>query len=115
MSLYALNLVNLEENNLYRRYSRRSAEAVAKHGGKVVALGALEEALQSDPGTEARTVMILVEWSSQESFRAFLDDPELKDLRLLREGGTCNYLWWIYERLEDLRSLFQAQLESNPS
>ncbi len=39
MSLYALNLFDLEENNLYRRYSRRSAEAVAKHGGKVVALG----------------------------------------------------------------------------
>ena len=115
MSLYALNLFDLEENNLYRRYSRRSAEAVAKHGGKVVALGTLEEALQSDPGTEARTVMILVEWSSQESFRAFLDDPELKDLHLLREGGTRNYLWWIYERLEDLRPLFRAQLESNPS
>ena len=108
MSLYALNLFDLEENNLYRRYSRRSAEAVAKHGGKVVALGTLEEALQSYPGTEARTVMILVEWSSQESFRAFLDDPELNDLRLLREGGTRDYLWWIYERLEDLRSLFQA-------
>ena len=115
MSLYALNLFDLEENNLYRRYSRRSAEAVAKNGGKVVALETLEEALQSYPGTEARTVMILVEWSSQESFRAFLDDPELKDLRLLREGGTRNYQWWIYERLEDLRSLFQAQLESNPS
>lgn len=52
MSLYALNLFDLEENNLYRRYSRRSAEAVAKHGGKVVALGTLEEALQSYPGTE---------------------------------------------------------------
>ncbi len=115
MSLYALNLFDLEENNLYRRYSRRSAEAVAKHGGKVVALGTLEEALQSDPGTDARTVMILVEWPSQESFRAFLDDPELKDLHLLREGGTRNYLWWIYERLDDLRPLFQAQLESNPS
>ena len=115
MSIYALNLFDLEENDLYHRYSRRSAEAVAKHGGKVVALGTLEEALQSDPGTEARTVMILVEWSSQESFRAFLDDPELKDLHLLREGGTRNYLWWIYERLEDLRPLFQAQLESNPS
>ena len=78
-------------------------------------VGTLEEALQSYPGTEASTVMILIEWSTQESFRALLDDPELKDLRLLHEGGTRIYLWWIYERLEDLRSLFQAQLESNPS
>jgi uncharacterized protein (DUF1330 family) len=58
VSLYALNLFVLEENDLYRRYSRRSAEAVAKHGGKVVGLGTLEEALQGDPSTEARTVMI---------------------------------------------------------
>ena len=109
MALYALNLFDLEDNDLYLRYSRRSPEAVAKHGGKVVALGRLEEALESEESVEARKVMILVEWPSREAFRAFLDDPDLKDLHPLREGGTCNYLWWTYERLEDLRPLFQGQ------
>lgn len=103
MSIYALNLFNLEENDLYLRYSRRSPEAVAKHGGRVVALGRLEEALESEVGVEPREVMILVEWPSREAFRSFLDDPELEDLHPLREGGTQNYLWWTYERLEDLR------------
>ena len=43
---------------------------------------------------EPRRVMILVEWPSRESFRAFLDDPELAaDLHPLREDGTRNYLW----------------------
>jgi heme-degrading monooxygenase HmoA len=73
-----------------------------------VALGRLDEALESGPTIEARTVMILVEWPSREAFQAFLDDPDLEDLHPLREGGTRNYLWWTYERLEDLRPLFQA-------
>ncbi len=102
--LYALNLFDLAENDLYRRYSRRSPEAVAKHGGRVIALGRLEDALAGE--AEPRKVMILVEWPSREAFDAFLDDPEHADLHPLREGGTENYLWWTYERLDDLRPLF---------
>ncbi|MDP9477337.1 MAG: DUF1330 domain-containing protein, partial [Actinomycetota bacterium] len=37
MALYALNLFDLAENDLYRQYSRRSVAAVGKHGGRVVA------------------------------------------------------------------------------
>ena len=107
MALYALNLFDLADNDLYRRYSLRSPEAVGKHGGKVVALGKLVGAEQADPETEPRTAMILVEWPSREAFDAFLDDPDHQDLHPLREGGTENYLWWTYERLEDLRPLFR--------
>ena len=104
MPLYALNLFDLAENDLYRCYSRRSPEAVVKHGGRVVALGRLDDALAGD--AEPRSVMILVECPSHEAFQAFLDDPELEDLHPLREEGTRNYLWWTYERLEDLRPIF---------
>src|SRR4051794_10657914 len=41
MSVFALNLFDLAENDLYRQYSRRSVDAVGKHGGRVVALGKL--------------------------------------------------------------------------
>lgn len=106
--LYALNLFDLADNDLYRRYSRRSAGAVGKHGGRVVALGKLDGVQEGEPGTEPRTAMVLVEWPSRESFQAFLDDPEHQDLHPLREGGTRNYLWWLYESLDDLRPLFEA-------
>jgi uncharacterized protein (DUF1330 family) len=97
MALYALNLFDLADNDLYRRYSRRSAWAVGKLVG----------AEGGDPGTEPRTAMILVEWPSREAFDAFLNDPDNQDLHPLREGGTENYLWWTYERLEDLRPLLR--------
>jgi uncharacterized protein (DUF1330 family) len=105
MPLYALNLFDLADNDLYRQYARRSVAAVKEHGGRVVALGRLDEAVQTQPGIEPRTVMILVEWPSRQAFDAFLEDPEHDDLHPLREDGTQNYLWWTYERLEDLRPL----------
>ena len=108
MALYALNLFDLANNDLYRQYSRRSVDAVGKHGGRVVALGRLSGVQESEPGVEPRQAMVLVEWPSQASFQSFLEDPEHADLHPLRDDGTLNYLWWIYERLEDLRPLLRS-------
>jgi uncharacterized protein (DUF1330 family) len=106
MPVYALNLFDLADNDEYRAYSRRSRDAVGKHGGSVVALGRLTGAVHSD-GVEPRQVMIVVEWPSQEAFDAFQADPDLADLHPLRENGTDNYLWWSFEKLSDLRPLFE--------
>ena len=108
MAIYALNLFDLANNDLYRQYSRRSVDAIGKHGGRVVALGRLSGVQESEPGVEPRQAMVLVAWPSQASFQSFLEDSEHADLHPLREGGTHNYLWWIYERLEDLRPLLQS-------
>lgn len=106
MALYALNLFDLNDNDSYLRYSRRSVKAVGKHGGRVVALGRLSGSQEGD--VEPRGVMVLVEWPSREAFQAFVDDPEHADLHPLREDGTRNYLWWLYDRLDDLRPLFES-------
>jgi uncharacterized protein (DUF1330 family) len=103
--VYALNLFDLADNDLYRQYSRRSAGAIGKHGGRVVALGRLS-AGAPQLGDSPRQVMILVEWPSQDAFDSFLSDPEHEDLHPLREDGTRNYLWWLYDSLDDLRPLF---------
>ena len=108
--LYALNLFDLADNDDYLAYSRRSVQAVGAHGGRVVSLGRLAGAPTSE-GVEPRTVMVLVEWPSQEDFDAFLADPAHADLHPLRENGTRNYLWWTYEKLEDLRPLLRGRGE----
>jgi uncharacterized protein (DUF1330 family) len=100
--VYALNLFDLADNEDYRAYSRRSVDAIGRHGAQVVALGGRPEALE---GEDPRALMILVEWPSRAALQDFLDDPELTDLHPLRENGTRRYLWWIYERLEDLRGV----------
>ena len=108
MSLYALNLFDLAGNDDYHAYSRRSVAAVQKHGGSVVALGRLAGAAAAGD-TEPRQVMVIVEWPTQDAFDAFLADPEHEDLHPLRENGTERYLWWLYERLDDLRPLFASR------
>lgn len=110
MSLYALNLFDLADNDDYLQYSRRSLDAVRTYGGKVVALGKLDAAAPVTVGdTAPRQAMVLVEWPSREAFKGFLDDPSHTDLHPLRENGTRNYLWWAYERLDDLRPLLKGR------
>jgi uncharacterized protein (DUF1330 family) len=108
MSLYALNLFDLADNDDYLAYSKRSLAAVREYGGSVVALGRLDpDAPVAVGDTAPRQAMIVVEWPSREAFQGFLDDPAHRDLHPLRENGTRNYLWWAYERLEDLRPLLK--------
>ncbi len=104
MPVYALNLFDLAPNDDYRAYSKRSVDAVGKHGGRVVALGRLAGAAEGD--VPPRQAMVLVEWPSSEAFDAFVADPSHEDLHPLREHGTERYLWWLYDRLDDLRPLF---------
>jgi uncharacterized protein (DUF1330 family) len=107
-AVYALNLFDLAPNDDYKAYSKRSVAAVGKHGGRVVALGRLSTDCESSGGTP-RQVMVLVEWPSAEAFEAFKEDPDHVDLHPLREGGTENYLWWAFDRLEDLRPVLNGR------
>jgi len=109
MSLYALNLFDVaHDNEDYLAYSRRSRDAVAAHGGSVVALG-LHAEHPAEIGPEPpRQALVLVEWRDRAGFDAFLADPELADLHPLRENGTRRYIWWTFERIDDLRPLLHA-------
>lgn len=104
--VYALNLFDVADRDEYRAYSRRSARAVAEHGGRVVALGRFRESAIGD--ITPRTVLIVVEWASRAAFQSYLDDPELADLHPHRENGTANYIWHLFDRLDDLRPLLRA-------
>jgi len=103
--VYALNLFNVADKDEYLAYSRRSAKEVQAHGGRVVALGRFREAVIGDIMT--RSVMILVEWDSKEAFDGYRNDPRLADLHPHREKGAADYVWHLFDRLEDLRPLFR--------
>jgi uncharacterized protein (DUF1330 family) len=103
--VYALNLFNVADKDEYLAYSRRSAKEVQAHGGRVVALGRFREAVIGDIMT--RSVMIVVEWDSPEAFDSYRKDPRLADLHPHREQGTSDYVWHLFDRLEDLRPLFK--------
>jgi uncharacterized protein (DUF1330 family) len=104
--VYALNLFDIVDREEYMAYSRRSAREVAARGDKLVALGRFRETRKGD--ITPRQVLILVEWESREAFQRYLDDPEIADLHPHREKGAGNYIWHLFDRLEDLRPILKV-------
>ncbi|MBX3646799.1 MAG: DUF1330 domain-containing protein [Rhodocyclaceae bacterium] len=103
--VYALNLFNVTNKDEYLAYSKQSAREVAAHGGRVVALGKFREAAVGD--LAPRQVLILVEWESKEAFDGYCNDPKLADLHPHREKGTDQYVWHLFDKLEDLRPILK--------
>ena len=103
--VYALNLFDVADRDEYLAYSRRSAREVAAHGGRVVALGRFRESMTGD--ISPRSVMIVVEWASREAFESYCSDPALADLHPHRVNGTRNYVWHLFDRLDDLRPILK--------
>jgi len=103
--VYALNLFNVADKEEYLAYSRRSAKEVQAHGGRVVALGKFREAMLGE--IKPRAVLILVEWQSKAAFESYCNDPKLADLHPHRIKGSSDYIWHLFDKLEDLRPLFQ--------
>lgn len=104
--VYALNWFDIADREEYRAYSRRSAEEVERHGGKVVALGRFSDAVKGE--VEPRQVLILVEWKSRAHFDAYREDPSLANLHAHREAGGGNYVWHLFDKLDDLRPLLKG-------
>jgi hypothetical protein len=69
---------------------------VERHGGRVIALGQFSDAIN------------LVEWESRAHFDAYPGRPELADLHPHREAGGGNYVWHLFDKLDDLRSLLKG-------
>lgn len=105
MPVYALNLFDVSDRNEYLEYSRRSAKEVASHGGRLISLGKFREAVHGE--ISPRSVLILVEWESKEAFDHYRNDPQLADLHPHRENGTRNYIWHLFDKLEDLRPILK--------
>jgi len=107
--IYALNLFNIADRDEYLAYSRRSAREVQAHDGRVVALGKFREAASGE--IEARAVLILVEWAYKEASDSYRNDPKLADLHPHRVKGAGDYIWHLFDKLEDLRPLLSARRE----
>ena len=107
MSVFALNLFDVSNRDEYLAYARRSVSEVEAHGGRLLSLGKFNEAVQGD--ISPRTVLILVEWESKEAFESYCNDPKLADLHPHRIRGTSNYIWHLFDKLDDLRPVLKSK------
>jgi len=105
MSVYALNLFDIADKEEYLAYARRSVQEVNRNNGHVISLGKFREA--ATDAITPRMVMIVVEWDSIEDFHNYCNDPALADLHPHREKGTKNYIWQLFDKLDDLRPILK--------
>jgi uncharacterized protein (DUF1330 family) len=98
--VYALNLFNVADRAEYLAYSRRSSKEVEAHGGRVIALGRFQEAVAGD--IKPRT-----KWKSKAAFDDYCTDPKIADLHTHREKGAGDYIWHLFDKLEDLRPILK--------
>ncbi len=106
MSVYALNLFTIANRREYLAYLTRSGDAVARHNGRVHAIGKYLETREGD--VRPRQVMIVVEWASKADFERYMSDPELQDLHPHREKGATDYVWQLFEKQDDFRGILKA-------
>lgn len=104
--VYALNLCNIKDREEYLTYIRRSAKEAPAHGGKVIAIGKFRDAEAGE--ITPRQVLVLVEWESPQAFQSYIDDSKLADLHPHRINGTSDYIWHIFDKLEDFRPILKS-------
>ena len=71
----------------------------------MVALGRWRESLAGE--IRPREVLILVEWDSKQAFDSYVNDPKIADLHPHRVKGSADYIWHLFDRLDDLRPLLK--------
>ena len=79
----------------YREYSIKAGKIIYGKGGRVVSSG--WNPIRKLHGDKTRKYMIVVEFPSEQIFQDFLDEAETKNIHLLRENSTTDYIWTLYE------------------
>jgi uncharacterized protein (DUF1330 family) len=98
---YALNLFNVEDYATYRQYLTTAGPIVQELGGDLVVMGRkTDEVPVYFPGTTeggAQRWLIIATYKTEEDVRRFWHHPRNYDNKHLREQGTKDYTWALYE------------------
>ena len=86
---YSIVRIDITDPEAYARYAKVATEAIAKHGGRVLARGGRFEAVEG----VARARNVVIEFESFEAARAFYFSPEYEQARAMRKGAaTVEYV-----------------------
>ncbi len=85
MTVQALALITVTDMQTMGRYREVAGEALAKHGGQVVAGDPAPTVLEA--ASEAPTLAALLSFPDIGSAKAWINDPELAAVHALRNKG----------------------------
>jgi len=85
MTVQALALITVTDRDTLSAYREKAAEALARHGGSLVA--ADPEPLVLEAASDTPDIAVLLSFPSADAARAWREDPELVDVHALRNRG----------------------------
>lgn len=86
MTSYVVVQLAVKDPAKFGAYREKAGEALAKHGGAVIAGGPDAETLEDTGASE--TMLALLQFPSPEAARSWIGDPELTDVHALRRAGA---------------------------
>jgi uncharacterized protein (DUF1330 family) len=85
MAAYLIAQVTIHDPEVYRSYTARSPEIIAKHGGRILARGGATEVLE---GSADNRRVVIVEFPSMEAARAFYHSAEYQQAKSIRAPAS---------------------------
>lgn len=85
MTIQALAMITVTDKEALGAYREKAAEALARHGGSVVA--ADPEPLVLEAAVDAPNITALLSFPSPDAAKAWREDPDLADIHALRNKG----------------------------
>ena len=86
MPAYATVQLVLKDKEAFAKYREHAGQALAKHGGKVIAGGPESEVLEDTGAGDC--VMVLLAFPDADSARGWINDPELQHIHDMRKAGA---------------------------
>lgn len=85
MTVQALAMITVTDKETLGAYREKAADALAKHGGSVVA--ADPEPLVLEAANDAPNITALLSFPTTDAAKAWREDPDLADIHALRNKG----------------------------
>jgi uncharacterized protein (DUF1330 family) len=85
MPVQAIAMITVTDKDVLGAYREKAAEALAKHGGQLVAADPAPLVLEA--ANDAPDITALLSFPTAEAAKAWRADPELADIHALRNKG----------------------------
>ncbi|WP_428643190.1 DUF1330 domain-containing protein [Roseibium sp.] len=85
MTVQALAMITVTDRETLGAYRERAAEALAKHGGSVIA--ADPEPMVLEAANDVPNIVALLSFPDTDAARAWREDPALAEVHALRNRG----------------------------
>ena len=86
MPAYATVQLVMKDMEAFAKYREKAGEALAMHGGKVIAGGPNAEVVEDTGAGEC--VMVLLEFADADGARGWISDPDLQHIHDMRKAGA---------------------------